>query len=441
MANGLYAAIAEGGKPIQLENPLNQMAKMYAVKQAQTQNALAEQQQRQMMEEEAAYRTAGTDVNRLQAELMSRGLGRQALAVGAQMQKSQADRIKMLTDRAKLMETEARNIMATPTLTNALERVQAFSQSVGVDPTPVITQLQTLGDNPDAIRQWAAGYALSADKLLPQFQQFNQPGAGVVTGTVNPVTGRFMPGQTFAPQPKPPEIEEQEKRIRAAGRAPGATVNLPPQEKAEQVEFGKFLVDRYKTISDTASKAARALPAMDAQQQILDRGFKTGFGTEAKKAGASILAALGVPEAENFATNAQQFYATTQEAVLGKQLDQKGAQSTADSQRITQTGAQLGNTVAANRFIISVAKAQLKRDIAQRDFYTKWRRDNKTLDGAEDAWFSGEGNKSLFETPELRQYVTPAAPAKPRGGGARGGTPAANVSSVREQADAILGRE
>jgi len=53
---------------------------------------------------------------------------------------------------------------------------------------------------------------------------------------------------------------------------------------------------------------------------------------------------------------------------------------------------------------LSTTKAQLKRDIDQRNFYDKWWKANSTYDGAEDAWFSGEGGRSLFERPELKSY-------------------------------------
>jgi hypothetical protein len=171
--------------------------------------------------------------------------------------------------------------------------------------------------------------------------------------------------------------------------------------------------------------AARTLPALDTQAKILDQGFTTGFGTEVKKAGSSVLAALGVPEAEKFATDAQTFLAATQQAVLQRQLEQKGPQTEADAQRITQTGAQLGNTVNANRFIIDVAKAQLRRDIAQREFYDNWWTNKKTYEGAESAWFSGEGGKSLFDRPELKKYLAPA-----QGAAAAGAAPAVPQAAI-----------
>lgn len=213
----------------------------------------------------------------------------------------------------------------------------------------------------------------------------------------------------------------------------GTTIvnKLPEQEKAERGERGKLLVAEYKVVSDAARLATRTLPALETQERVLDAGFRTGFGTEAQKAGASLFAALGVPEAKDYATNAQTFLSAMNQAVLQKQLEQKGTQTKADADRIEQTGAQLTNTTDANRFIIGVARAQLKRDIAQRNFYDKWWKENKTYDGAEDAWATGEGNKSLFEDPALKKFAPAPATATPA-------VPARKASPIQEQADAIL---
>jgi hypothetical protein len=192
---------------------------------------------------------------------------------------------------------------------------------------------------------------------------------------------------------------------------PITNVNLPSQEKAEQVDRGKMLVAEFGDISKAAKLAAKTLPSIDANLSILDKGFSTGFGTETVAAGAKVLAALGVADADKFATNAQVFQAKATEAVLQKQLEQKGPQTESDAQRIDQIGAQLGKTTAGNRFVLTTAKEQLKRDMEQRDFYAKWWQKNKTYDGAEDAWFSGEGGKSLFDRPALKAYAKSAEAA------------------------------
>jgi len=197
------------------------------------------------------------------------------------------------------------------------------------------------------------------------------------------------------------------------------TVNLPSQEKAEQVDRGKMLVAEFADISKAAKLAAKTLPSIDANLSILGKGFSTGFGTETVAAGAKVLAALGVADADKFATNAQVFQAKATEAVLQKQLEQKGPQTESDAQRIDQIGAQLGKTTAGNKFVLTTAKEQLKRDIEQRAFYANWWQKNKTYDGAEDAWYSGEGGKSLFDRPALKAYVksaeAAAAPAAAQG--------------------------
>jgi hypothetical protein len=154
----------------------------------------------------------------------------------------------------------------------------------------------------------------------------------------------------------------------------------------------------------------------------LNQGFKTGFTAETQKGAASILSALGLPEATKYATNAQVFKANLNELVLQKQLEQKGVQTAADADRITSTGAQLGNTVQANEFLLNVAKAQQKQAIEKRNFYDSWYQQNKTYDGAENAWFTGQGGKSLFERSELKKYnvntsnAPPAAPSKTTSG-------------------------
>lgn len=179
------------------------------------------------------------------------------------------------------------------------------------------------------------------------------------------------------------------------------------QEKAEAGAFGKLLVDQYGDVSKAASLAVKTLPSLQSNITALDNGFDTGFGKEAVAAGARVLGALGVKDAEKFATDAQTFQANATQAVLQRQLEQKGPQTESDAQRITQTGAQLGNTKASNQFILSVAQEQLKRDIDQRNFYDNWRKRTGSFDGAENAWFSGEGGKSLFERPALKKYTAP----------------------------------
>ncbi len=209
-----------------------------------------------------------------------------------------------------------------------------------------------------------------------------------------------------------PLLAQVQAAISAEGQSRGTKVEvkLPESQKAEQGERGKSLTkDFFENVAPTARNAQKNLPSITSNLNILNKGFETGFGTETAASAAKVLAALGVQGAERFASDSQIFLANANQAVLSKQLEQKGTQTKTDAERIEQTGARLGNTKEANKFILTVAREQLQRDIEQRDFYAKWYRTNTTYDGAEDAWFDGEGGKSLFDRPALKQYGVSAS--------------------------------
>lgn len=180
---GVYQGFMQGQ---QLRNQLAGQEQQRQLGELQLQNALREQ--RLAGEEEAAYKAAGNDYARLQSELMQRGLGKQALAVGAQQAKMRADQLKMHKDTVELTKTAAQQVMANPQ--NAVQILSSFGQRYGIDMADDLAQIQQLGGNSDAIRQWAAGVAVQADKLLPKFETMNLGGA-VVMGRVNPLTGQF----------------------------------------------------------------------------------------------------------------------------------------------------------------------------------------------------------------------------------------------------------
>jgi len=271
----------------------------------------------------------------------------------------------------------------------------------------IMDAARSIPADPDGFNQWKQQAALGITKFIelnkPSTMQVNRSGATDVIQTPG-LGGAPKTVGTFADVALPPAVEAQNIRIGQATRST-TNVQLPPQEKAEQADRGKMLVAEYNDISKAAKLAAKTLPSLDANLNILNKGFTTGFGTETKAAGASVLAALGVSNADKFATNAQIFQAKATEAVLQKQLEQKGPQTESDAKRIDAVGAQLGKTTDGNKFLLTTAKEQLKRDMEQRNFYDSWWKKNKTYDGAEDAWFAGEGGKSLFDRPALRQYA------------------------------------
>lgn len=179
-------------------NALRPNAAMESYQQGQ-QNQLAQmqlgQQQQAIRDAEAereAYKGAA-NFGEVSQRLMKQGLGKQALAVSAAEAKQRADKIALLKDTTALMKNTATQIMANPAI--AKEALVAFGQQTGTDVSRDLAQLDSYAGNADAIKQWAAGHALEADKLLPKFQHFDTGGA-VQMGTVNPVSGAFTPGTT-----------------------------------------------------------------------------------------------------------------------------------------------------------------------------------------------------------------------------------------------------
>jgi len=420
--------IALGFQPtVQLESPLNQYAKFAQIQEAQNRNALAQYQlsSAQRADEaqnalSAAYKsgfnpeTGAVDPSAIYRQLAERGAGHLIPDVQAKMlaqQEKQASLNKTQTEikAAQFKHEQERYAHGIQSLGAAKsgadviasldEGVQRgyFSQEQADAQKAELARLQTMPELQDWINKKRLGLISAKDQL-----EMSMPKPGPKTDLAKLIEEQ----QKF--QPGSPEYRLYQQAItKATTHTPGTQVNVGGTvlEKKEQQAKGELNVKGYEEVSNVARAATRTLPALETQEMLLNKGLETGFGAGAQKAGASILSALGVKDAEKFAANAESFNAAASQAVLTKQMEQKGPQTEADAGRISRTGAELGNTVAGNRFIISVAKAQAKKDIQQRNFYDSWWKNNKTYEGVEDAWYAGEGGKSLFERPELKKYV------------------------------------
>lgn len=104
---------------------------------------------------------------------------------GADIGKTNAEVLAKSLDALKFLST---GVMATPTPQNASLALDAFERLTGHkldEDRKVLATLRT----PEQIKQWAAGHALEADKLLPKLQNFNAGGA-YVNQAVDPLTGK-----------------------------------------------------------------------------------------------------------------------------------------------------------------------------------------------------------------------------------------------------------
>lgn len=420
--------IAMSYRGIELPNQLAQYGQVQQIQAAQNQNRMADLQ---MQEYERARTEAeglrnflsGADLTDPTARAGLARFGESGLKYGKALTDQETAALTQKETRVKLEKAKKdaisqglRDISQNSSDENITAYQQDLAASISFDPaektywTSFLDRVKSLPV--DQRRAALASLGASASDLKPSYREIDQDGQSLLLET--PATGGApVVRGTYAKVPLPENVVGQKRDIAQAGRPEGARVYLPPQQGEEQKARGKMLVDQYGAISDKAGAAMKTIPFIQSNLKILNDGFNTGFSTEAQAAGAKVLAALGVQDAEKYATNAQVFSANASEAVLLKQLAQKGTQTAADAQRIEQTGAQLGNTAEGNRFILTVAQEQLKLDVEQRNFYDKWWKTNKTYDGAEDAWYAGEGGKSLFDRPALKEFGKQADKREP----------------------------
>jgi len=248
--------------------------------------------------------------------------------------------------------------------------------------------------------EWRRMQLLDPKELIPSTIVVDLDGVKKLV-TLDKRTGKPIRVEDYEVQPYSADVERQKKDLRPVG----TTVNLSPGERQTEIKRADELADEAKAVREGDRLARATLPSMQVMRSLLDKGLETGLGTWSKELAARVMGdVFGVKNAQEFAGNVQTFRAQSMQQVLNKQLLQKGPQTEADARRMEQTFAQLGNTTEANKFLVDMATAQFKRDQDQHNFYQKWFRDNKTYEGAEQAWLAGEGGKSIFERPELKKY-------------------------------------
>lgn len=228
-------------------NQLMQQQQARQLNEIQLQNALRDQQT--AAAEQEAYKGAA-DLEDARKRLLARGLGKQSVALQKQIDDQRTAKLTQAKTQVELVKSTANQIFANPQ--NAAQILTSFNQRTGIDISDDLAQLQQLGGNPEAIKQWAAGHVLEADKMLPKFQEFSTPGGGKQLGTVNPLTGEFTANKTMAPQLSPYEqarIGQENQRLaqEATGvvyqeDANGNVIALPSRLKKGEVPTARVAV-------------------------------------------------------------------------------------------------------------------------------------------------------------------------------------------------------
>lgn len=278
-------------------NPLAIDAQVAQVQHAEQQNALARfgmQEKQRAIESENAlsnvYRSAvgadgQLDTGKLYTGVAQAGYGSRLpgmMKAQAETDDKLADARKKQVDAAKtvygMQRQLAGRVLANPTMeaaAAALDEMEALGRRYGgADLSVERQQLMSLAGNPDAIRKWAAGHSLDAEKMLAKIEQVDTGGQKQIAA-VDPVTGKATTTATFQKTATPDTLvreagdERRSLRVDARARETNAAAMSKPFEVTgpdglpvlvQQDKQGNI-----KPVQGFAPKAGAAKPLTDSQ--------------------------------------------------------------------------------------------------------------------------------------------------------------------------------
>lgn len=275
MANGLYAQIAQGIQPVQIENPLNQMARLEAIRSAQQEqqlNALKlteAQRSAEMRSGALNYLKTVKDFSAPEVENELLKFGAPGAEVAKTLRESRKSGLELRGAELKLAQDTTgmyKDILASRVNTPA--DAQQWTAAVYSDPTlaPVLKKFG--GDVQQALS------AIPTDPAqFAQWKQQTMTRSADFLKMLEPTTA--MKEYQFAQ--KEPGFAEYQMGLKAAG-APKTV--LPAQEKAFESELGKGQANRILKSKEGAENAAAILQTNQIGRDILKSGAITGAGAD-----------------------------------------------------------------------------------------------------------------------------------------------------------------
>jgi hypothetical protein len=152
------------------------------------------------------------------------------------------------------------------------------------------------------------------------------------------------------------------------GGQPVVTAENPVVVKAGEQLNNQWITGQFEP-AIAAGEAAKG--AMENVRLLKSIDLTTGFGTDAQKTAANVLASFGVKDAAKFATNAQIFESKIYEGLVDTLAKQKGPQTDKDFENLQKTYAQLKNTPQANQFLLDVVEAKALQDQRKAAYFQK----------------------------------------------------------------------
>jgi hypothetical protein len=182
---------------------------------------------------------------------------------------------------------------------------------------------------------------------------------------IDPLTGRTIATTQAANMGLPP-----------MGMPTGQTPNKTPVVTKENpvmqaVDIGLNEDWRKDVFAPAKLQGQTAQKTLDSVSVLRNTDLQTGFGTETKANIANMLAAVGVKDAEKFATSAQIFQKEGSKALLDRLASQKGPQTERDAITGRETFVMLSDTPQAKDFTLDLAQAMALQDQRKSGYFQK----------------------------------------------------------------------
>lgn len=190
------------------------------------------------------------DINAPETRNALMGMGPEGMEYVGQLDERKKALLDQQKSKVEMLKRTATFVMANPEL--AEKAIMNFGASVGQDMSDTIAQLRSFGGDTEAVRRWASGYALEADKLMTQFETLDTGGQKVRQG-FDPLTGQAVGrGQVFNKTLAPGEAQRlanegarlgldqarlglEQRRVELAERG-GGDANAPAPSMTEIVD-------------------------------------------------------------------------------------------------------------------------------------------------------------------------------------------------------------
>lgn len=355
----INALIAQGIRPIEIQDPLARATKFAALEGAQQErqmNALKMQEYQRGVEEQNALREllrGGVDLStpegqrRLLATSPTAGqaLIRGRLETGKLETETQAKQSELIDKGLQRSQSLLNQI--NPNDPNAPAQYMAWHEANHKDPvlgpwlaSRGVTADQSRARIMDAINRGPESFSellMQSQLGTAKMREMMAPKVVGAGGSIfNPRTGAF----TTAPEATPGTIREMQALgypttaegfaayQSAKGRAaPGTTVNvgLPQQERAFETELGKGQAERILKSQAAATDAASIIDTVNTGRQIMKSGMITGAGAEFFVNLNQALKTAGIDAGYSDASANSQAFAANMASNVGRVIKQFGA--------------------------------------------------------------------------------------------------------------------